>query len=231
MTIGGRLCLLHECGVPQVLLVQLTARHEEKNRDQELALLEKTCGHGFVFLALVLDDWVADLMPWHDDAVTRKTQGESRASHTLYYIQHTLLPWATQAYGPLPCVLGGYSLGGLFALWASALADDFKGVAAVSPSVWIEGWDAFASSRPSMARVVYLSLGLREERARNRRMAAVGPCVRRQHERLVGSLGEGHCVLEWNAGGHFDHEAERMARGFAWIVRRLLTINEGFLRY
>lgn len=231
LIIGGRSCLLHVSGVPELLFVQPTARHEEKSMDEELRLLESGCGCGFVFVAVELDDWVACLMPWTDDAVTRRMEREPEAAATLYYIERVLLPWARTAYGPLPCVLGGYSLGGLFALWASLVSEAFDGVSAVSPSVWIRGWGDFASGRVCGARAVYLSLGDREERARNRRMAAVGDCIRRQHEALVAQFGTDDTVLEWNSGGHFDHEAERMARGFVWTAGRVVTILSHDARY
>ena len=231
LIIGGRSCLLHVSGVPQLLFVQPTARHEAKSMDEELRLLESGCGCGFVFVAVELDDWVACLMPWADDAVTRRMEREPEAAATLYYIERVLLPWARTAYGPLPCVLGGYSLGGLFALWASLVSRAFAGVSAVSPSVWIRGWGDFASGRVCGACAVYLSLGDREERARNRRMAAVGDCIRRQHEVLVAQFGADNTVLEWNGGGHFDHEAERMARGFVWTAGRVVTILSRDARY
>ena len=231
LEIGGKSCLLHVYGVPRLLFVQPTARHEAKSMDEELRLLESGCSCGFAFVAVELDDWVACLMPWSDDAVTRRMTRAPEAAATLYYIERVLLPWLSSAYGPLPCVLGGYSLGGLFALWASYVSAAFDGVSAVSPSVWIRDWGGFASSHCCGAKAVYLSLGDREEHARNRRMAAVGDCIRRQYDELVAQLGEGGTVLEWNCGGHFDHEAERMARGFVWTAERVVTILSRDARY
>ena len=40
-------------------------------------------------------------------------------------------------------ILGGYSLAGLFALWASTQMGLFYGIAATSPSVWFPGWMEF----------------------------------------------------------------------------------------
>ena len=94
-------------------------------------------------------------------------------------------------------------------------------MAAASPSVWIKNWDNYADSHPSMARKVYMSLGDREEHARNQRMAAVGDCIRRHHERLKAQLGDGSTTLAWNKGGHFDHEDQRMADAFLWCLERI----------
>ncbi len=75
------------------------------------------------------------------------------------------------------------------------------------------------------ASTVYLSLGNREEHARNKRMAAVGECIRRQHELLLNKISSSHTILEWNEGGHFNDEAARMARGFIWSYSCLFNAN------
>ena len=258
-------------GKGPVLFVQLSAKHEAKGMDEEIRLLKSMCSRGFVFVAVVLDDWTGALMPWEDEAVTRKRMkrkvddsngvkredvledrgnrggaevecgacgdgdlkrdacgdGELKrgacgeAEETLAYIEDVLLPWIRRAYGDMPCVLAGYSLGGLFALWAAYRTESFDGICAVSPSLWVRGWDAYAEGRVPCADAVYLSLGDKEERARNVRMAAVGDCVRRQASRLTRQLAEGKTVFEWNRGGHFDDEPGRMARGLAWTAERV----------
>ena len=88
-----------------------------------------------------------------------------------------------------------------------------------APGAW--NWDNYADSHPSMAHKVYMSLGDREEHARNQRMAAVGDCIRRHHERLKAQLGSGSTTLAWNKGGHFDHEDQRMADAFLWCLERI----------
>lgn len=258
-------------GKGPVLFVQLSAKHEAKGMDEEIRLLKSMCSRGFVFVAVVLDDWTGALMPWEDEAVTRKRMkrkvddsngvkredvledrgnrggaevecdacgdgdlkrdacgdGELKrgacgeAEETLAYIEDVLLPCIRRAYGDIPCVLAGYSLGGLFALWAAYRTESFDGICAVSPSLWVRGWDAYAEGRVACADAVYLSLGDKEERARNVRMAAVGDCVRRQASRLTRQLAEGKTVFEWNRGGHFDDEPGRMARGLAWTAERV----------
>ena len=221
MLIGGRPCLVHGSDRPEVALVQLTARHEDKSRPDMLALLDDTMPCRYVLVAVPLARWAASLMPWPDEAVSRDGEVGRHAADTLSYIEQELLPWLQGRHGTLPCILGGYSLGGLFALWASCCSGRFAGIAAVSPSVWIKGWGSFARCHATRASVVYLSLGDREEHARNRRMAAVGDCIREQHALLAARLGAGRTVLQWNCGGHFDDEARRMARGFVWVAAKM----------
>ena len=72
------------------------------------------------------------------------------------------------------CCLGGYSLSGLFALRAAYQTDRFWGIAAVLPSVWFPGWESYMETHGVQASAVYLGLGAREEKTRNKTMAAVG---------------------------------------------------------
>ncbi len=70
---------------------------------------------------------------------------------------------------------------------------------------------------------MYLSLGLDEERTRNRTFARVGDCVRREHALLQEQVGRDRCTLEWNRGDHFDDNARRTARGFVWCIGRCFS--------
>ena len=63
---------------------------------------------------------------------------------------------------------------------------------------------------------VYLSLGDREEKARNPVMATVGDRIREAHV-LLNERGV-NCILEWNEGNHFRDADLRTARAFAWTL-------------
>ncbi|MCO7110734.1 alpha/beta hydrolase-fold protein [Gemmiger formicilis] len=65
-------------------------------------------------------------------------------------------------------ILGGYSLSGLFALWAATQTNALYGTAAASPSVWFPGWLEYEAAHPIQTRRVYLSLGDREEHTKTR---------------------------------------------------------------
>ena len=94
--------------------------------------------------------------------------------------------------------------------------DDFAAVAAVSPSVWFPGWRAYADQHALRSRVVYLSLGDREEKSRNPVLASVGDAIRREDARLS-ERGVRH-TLQWNVGNHFQDAEKRCADGFAWCM-------------
>ncbi len=114
-------------GEPQVLLIQPSARHEEKNDGvrREVELIAQASGKGFAMVFFDCVEWARALMPWADDAVSRDAEVGRHAPDTLRFIEHTLLPWLRERFGALPCIIGGYSLGGLFALWAAHNTDAF----------------------------------------------------------------------------------------------------------
>lgn len=142
------------------------------------------------------------------------------ACDTLSFVEKTLLPQLRSV--DIPAIIGGYSLAGLFALWAAYVSDKFASAAAVSPSVWFAGWADFCESRLPNANHIYLSLGKKEEKTRNKIMSAVGDNIRRQYKYFEESAI--YSTLEWNDGGHFAEPEKRTAKGFAWGIN---TFEEG----
>ena len=215
-------CLLFVAGSPRFVLVQPTARHEAKDNGiySEAKFIAAGCGMGVALAAFDVGDWARALMPWADAAVAKDEEVGRHAADTLRYVLSSLLPYLRSRFGDLPCAIGGYSLGGLFALWAARESGVFRAVAAASPSLWIQKWGEYASTHPMKSKVVYLSLGDREEHCRNQRMKRIGDCVRAEHARLLGQPGIDATTLEWNRGGHFGEEPKRTARAFCWCVEK-----------
>lgn len=222
-TIHGKECYLFAKGTPAILLIQPSARHENKDNGilYEIQKIEQLCHKDFAICLFNTVEWAKALMPWHDEAVSRDDDVGCYAMKTLQYIEQQLVPWLHDKYGTLPCIIGGYSLGGLFALWASMQTNAFEAVAAASPSLWIKGWSEYATKHKTYAHNVYMSLGKREEHCRNQRMARIGDCVREQYSTLCQQIGDNRTTLVWNDGGHFGNEAERTAKAFAWCARNL----------
>ncbi len=219
--ISGRRCRLFGAERPVCILIQLSARHETPILEEEARQLAALTTVPFLLVTVELEDWIVDLMPWADRNISRDEEAGKHGQETLEYILQSLIPWLEERYRPLPMVLGGYSLGGLFALWASTRTDRFRAVAAASPSVWIKDWIPYARQNTPRASAVYLSLGEREEHVKNQAIARVGDCLRAQYELLREQLGEEHCTLVWEEGNHFADNAGRLARAFAWCLQRM----------
>ena len=196
-----------------IALIQPVDMREAVSLEAEFALIRQLTGGASLSLtALVVDDWNRDLSPWPSPAVFGREGFVGGASGTLSALMGAL-PGGRRA-------LGGYSLAGLFALWACCETDAFSACAAASPSVWFPGWIEYATAHPMRAECAYLSLGDREEKTRNRTMAAVGDSIRRLDALYAAQDGLRH-TLEWNAGNHFAEPELRTAKAFAWCVNQL----------
>ncbi len=219
--INGRECFLSDAINPKYILIQTLGNHERGIFDRTTELIAESCGVPFVLAAFQVFDWDLDLTPWHDDAIDRKAEVGTKTGETLGFVTESLLPALEADYGKLPVILGGYSLGGLFALWSSMQTDRFSAVAAASPSLWIKDWLDYAQAHPVKAGKVYLSLGDQEEHVKNRSIARVGDSVRGEYELLQTQLGRENCTLVWNPGGHFQDGDKRQASAFSWCIKAL----------
>ena len=216
--IGNRPCRIYGTDCAEYLLLQMTDEHELQNMDSEVEAIAQS-GRNFLFAAIPVKSWNDELSPWEAPAVWGKESFGGNAAGALRFLTEQVIPTLKQQFA-LPenvrIILGGYSLAGLFALWASTQTALFSGVAAASPSVWFPGWMEFEQQNPIQAQCIYLSLGDREERTRNATMAAVGDNIRALHRELAGR-GK-NCTLEWNNGGHFKDADLRTAKAFRWAM-------------
>ena len=205
---------IYEYGSPDSSVVLIEPIHVPEGMDREASLIGELAGRDFRLLAVKVD-WFQDLSPWPAPAVSGNTTFGDGARETLEKIL-TLTGKPGKRY-----ILGGYSMGGLFALWAACRTDAFSAVAAASPSVWFPGFTEYMKTAGIQTGRVYLSLGDREEKTRNPAMAAVGERIREIHAWLQSR--EIPCCLEWNEGNHFRNLEERMAKGFAWAMKGMDT--------
>ena len=218
MQIGNRPCRIYGEPHAEYLLLQMTGEHELQSMDSEVTAIAQSAHH-FLFAAVPVANWNDALSPWEAPAVWGKESFSGKAADTLRFLTEQAIPTLKQRFA-LPenvrIILGGYSLAGLFALWASTQTALFSGVAAASPSVWFPGWMEFEQQHPIQAQCIYLSLGDREDRTRNATMAAVGDNIRTLHSQLTARGAD--CSLEWNSGGHFKDADLRTARAFQWTM-------------
>lgn len=192
------------------VLIQMVDDHDLEGIESEVAEIRRLTGQAFCLMAVKVGSWNRDLSPWKAPAVFGKEDFGGEAGETLTKVLE-LCKDRDRNY-----IIGGYSLAGLFALWAGYETDAFSAVAAASPSVWFPDFLAYMKKSRPQVRAVYLSLGDREERTRNRVMASVGSRIREAYGLLKAQGIE--TVLEWNEGNHFKDADIRMAKAFAWAV-------------
>ena len=188
------------------------ADHGEAER--VYALLSQSTSAPFRLLAFQVEDWNRDLSPWPAPPVFRDQAFAGQAAQTLAWLKQNIDPSV-----PRRCI-GGYSLAGLFSLWAFYETNLFTGAASCSGSLWFPGWMDYAQSKSApQGSALYLSLGEKEPQTRNSQMSQVGLCTQQQFA-LAQSQGL-NTAFRWHPGGHFQDPEARMAAGFQWLLDQL----------
>lgn len=223
----------------------MSDEHSMLFRNSSSALLVSICGAGEAhpqhplydavlracpdvsFLSFAAEKWNDSLSPWPAEAVRGGDAFGGKAADTLDELI-SVIGASKEEYSldpDIPVIIGGYSLAGLFALWSAYQTDIFTGVAAASPSVWYPGWLEYASSHIINTDYVYLSLGDKEAKTRNRTMSAVQSCIEKEYEDLRSSPGIKNAVLEYNPGNHFTDPEGRLAKAFIWNIQQIKNNN------
>lgn len=232
---GGHrvVCLDHgDCDSGDAVTV-LYAHMEAEHAHAVYALLPR--GVRPVLAAITDAEWTRDLSPWPAPGLTAHSApfAGGAAAH-LAALASTVVPAveAQLALRPAHRGLLGYSLDGLFALYAATRSPLFNLCASVSGSLWYDGFvddleqrllhpcpdsSSSANSKTTMAlHAAYLSLGRREQRnARNARMRTVGAATERAHA-LLAAAGV-RTVFELNPGSHYDDVPARIAHAIIWL--------------
>lgn len=187
----------------------------EHDRDIE-GIVNALGGGDFRLVALMSSDWNGDYSPWAAPPVFGKEGFAGNGRETLRWLVDECMPSVEKEVRPANRIIAGYSLAGLFALWATLETQMFNGVASCSGSLWFPRWMEYLEGKrlPSTTNA-YLSLGDKEEKTRNAVMASVGNNTRKTFEVLKRQC---NTTLEWNVGGHFNEPTKRLAKGIATLM-------------
>lgn len=180
-------------------------------RAHALELTKALAGCPATVVQLFNADWARDLPPWPGAGLREREDFSGGGPATLKRLTERDIPAIEAENGLRPArrCLAGYSLAGLFALYAVTRSDFFAAAASASGSLWYEGWVDYLAAAPVYAQQVYLSLGDRERFTRSPRMARVEDCTRRTLALLEH---KGVKVrLQMHPGGHFKDPAGRLA--------------------
>ncbi len=191
------------------ILIQPVDDHDMAYIENEVSLIKASSNADFKLIAVKVDNWNNDLSPWAAPAVFGNDDFGGEACRMFEEVLK-LTEDKTKTY-----YIGGYSLAGLFALWTAYQTDVFSGVVAASPSIWFSEFVNYMKDNDIKVKKVYLSLGDKEEKAKNPTMATVGDCIREAYAWL-NEQGV-NVTLEWNQGNHFKDADVRTAKGFVWV--------------
>ena len=195
-----------------------------------------------------VDLWEENFSPWCAPRVFAKGPNfGDGAQKTLDTLINQAIPWAESELSEPPAyrALVGYSLAGLFSLWAGVSpqvargmspqvargsqpgaaapqpAATFQRIGAVSGSFWFPGLLDYVDQQLSGGVVglthAYLSLGDREARTPNPQIIH----VRENAELLASKLQNAGIIstFELNRGNHFQNVEGRMQKALDWLVK------------
>ena len=139
-----------------------------------------------------------------------------------YFEPEEIIPAAEKELGGVPrwrCI-AGYSLAGLFALYAIYQTDLFSRVGSMSGSLWFPGMKEyiFTHEPKSWPDRIYFSLGDKESKTKNPILRTVQGNT---EEICAYYLRRGiDTVFHLNHGNHFVQSVERTAAGLCWLLSR-----------
>lgn len=149
-------------------------------------------------------DWNYCMTPWkyHDKNMGKTGGGEEFLS---WFISEIYDEKYQRQY------IGGYSLGGLFALFAACEKELFDGVMSVSGSLWYPGALEYFNEKSIGKRIgkIYMSLGDKESLTKNAEREKVGFNTEKLAEVFDKTK---EVFFEYNRGGHFTDINERIAK-------------------
>ena len=224
--VGNTDCKGYASDNTSYLLIQPVDEHDYESLDSETDYISDHFAKPYTLVSFSIKDWNKELSPWDAPPVFGKESFGSGANDTLCFIEDHLLPYIYQNFGiskDIPVILGGYSLAGLFALWSCYQTNAFKAIAAASPSVWFPVFLDYVKENSTDTSVIYLSLGDKEEKAKNPTMATVGDCIKDLNA-YFDSI-DITTTLEWNEGNHFKDADIRTAKAFVWCMERINNDN------
>lgn len=170
-------------------------------------------------------DWNTSLTPWPAPGLYRgEPDFGGDAAATLVELCDEAIPAIEVREGlrPRARAVCGYSLGGLFSLYAFVNSGRFDACACLSGSVWYEGWVEYLRKLDvNMARkFTYLSLGTKEKRAARPLLQG----VQTNMEECARILEQRGCAVRYvlGSGNHIYQIPERFAAG-------LCALDEWFM--
>ena len=185
---------------------------------------------GVSLVSVGVDLWEENFSPWCAPRVFAKGPNfGDGAQKTLDTLINQVIPWAESELTDPPTyrVLVGYSLAGLFSLWAGLSRacitpiPTFQRIGAVSGSFWFPGLLDYVDQQLRGGAVglthAYLSLGDREARTPNPQIMHV-----RENAELLASRFESAGItsmFELNRGNHFQNVEGRMQKALDWLVK------------
>ena len=219
--IGGKTVFVFHSNRPGSPVIYLNTYSDERQKIYEA--VQATGCPPFTLVTVSNLAWNHDMAPWDSPAAFKK--GEpfiGGADNYLQLLVEEIIPRAEKELAEPPVWRGiaGYSLAGLFALYAIYRTDVFSRVGCMSGSLWFPGFKEYIFSHEPKRRpdCIYFSLGDKEAKARNPVLKTV-----QENTEEIQTFYQNKgidTVFQLNPGDHFVQGIERTAAGIQWLLNR-----------
>ena len=217
----GKMVSIFPCLEAAVPIVYLNTFSDEGRNVYEAA--QAAGCPPFTLVAISDLDWNHDMVPWDSPPAFKNAEPcTGGADDYLRLLTEEIIPTAEKEINGVPRWRGiaGYSLAGLFAMYALYQTDLFSRVGSMSGSLWFPGMKDYIFSHEPKRQPdhMYFSLGDKESKTRN----PVLRSVRQNTEEIQAfyQSREINTVFELNPGNHYNHAAKRIAAGIVWLLTR-----------
>lgn len=189
-------------------------------------LLSKKCKHNFAILEISNLDWNSDLSPWKMDKVLF-FEDDFQGNGDIYLdeLVSDIIPKIVNYLESNNIkvnryILSGYSLAGLFALYASYKVDLFTDVVSASGSLWFRNFDKFVTYNKISKSVknAYFSIGNKEYKTKHPVLSITLDRIMFVKDSLS-SQGV-NTYFEENPGNHFVDSTIRLIKGIRWVLKQ-----------
>ena len=172
--------------------------------------------------------WDEELSPWaHDPIVSKSDNFTGEADGYVKCLTEQIIPLAEGITGKPSCrIIAGYSMGGLFALYAPYVTDVFSAAVSASGSVWYPRFTEYVRTHDFLKNpeAVYLSLGDLESHTKNEFLSRTEHCMEELNS--VYQQKGIQSVFELNPGNHYKDADLRLAKGISWTFNHLCGKSE-----
>ena len=219
--LGDKHIAVFPCVVPNAPIIYLNTYSNEGQKVYEAA---QTAGCPPFFPATISDlDWNRDMAPWDSPAAFKNGEPfTGGADGYLRLLVEEIIPRAEKELAGPPAWRGivGYSLAGLFALYAIYRTDVFSRVGCMSGSLWFPGFKEYIFSHEPKRRpdCIYFSLGDKEAKTRNPVLKTV-----QENTEEIQTFYQNKgidTVFQLNPGNHFVQGIERTIAGIQWLLSK-----------
>lgn len=217
----GKRITVYPSVFPDMPVVYLNTFSEEGDKIYH-ELRKKQCPE-FTLVAISSLAWNHDMAPWDIPPISMSdTPCTGGADEYLKLLVYEIIPEAERFTKGKPIWRGlaGYSLAGLFAVYAIYHTNIFSRIGSMSGSLWFPDFREYVISHEMVYRPehMYFSLGDKECKTKNPFLKTVQENTDAIKEFYTKNGID--TFFQQNSGGHFKDTIERTSAGIEWLLNR-----------